>query len=213
MSVFGTLLIVGFARTDAPDQPWTIHGQVVDEQGTPVEDFDAAMFWLANGNWWDEAGQLLPAAAAGKLWTNEGVLAPSPHSIATRLPEGRFSLTVDGYERATIFAVDKRRERGGVISVDQHAADKPVTITLVPLVRVTAKVHCSEAGRTPDWTNAVVYVPDDQGNRSFRGEVSFTSRAIVVGSPPSATILLARYCAWPCSSGTSCRKNCESCGR
>jgi thiol-disulfide isomerase/thioredoxin len=178
-SFLAILIIIGCARADDSDQPWQIHGQAVDELGTPVEDFEAATFWLANGNWWDETGELLPEAAAGKLWTNEGVLAPGPHEIAKRLPDGRFSLTVDGYPRVAMFAVDKRRERGGVVSVDQNAADKPITIRMVPLVRVTAKVYCSEAGRTPDWSNAVVYVPDGKGNRtklmicgSFRGEVS-----------------------------------------
>ena len=38
-------------------ESWEIHGQVVDEQGTPVEDFDAAKFWSSNGKQWDEAGE------------------------------------------------------------------------------------------------------------------------------------------------------------
>ena len=119
-------------------------------------------------------------ALAEKLWTNEGVLAPSPKQTAKRLPEGKFSLTVDGDRWVTIFAVDRRHERGGIVSVEQSAADEPVTITLAPLVRVTAKVYCSEAGRTPEWSSAQVFVPDDKGHQtkvmicgSFRGRVSF----------------------------------------
>ena len=104
MSVLATLILVGVARADDSDQPWQIHGQVVDEQGKPVEDFEAATFWLSNGNWWDERGELLKEAAAGKLWTNEGVLAASPKQRAKRLPEGKFSLTVDGFPRITLFA-------------------------------------------------------------------------------------------------------------
>jgi thiol-disulfide isomerase/thioredoxin len=179
-SVLAILVIAGCARTDPSDQSWQIHGRVVDEHGAPVEDFEAATFWLANGNWWDETGELLKEAAAGKLWTNEGVLAASPQQIAKRLPDGRFSLTVDGQSRVPFFAVDKRHERGGIALVEQSAADKPVTITLAPLVRMTAKVDCSEAGRTPDWSSAAVYIPDDKGNTSklmicgsFRGEISF----------------------------------------
>ena len=38
-----------------------------------------------------------------------------------------------------------------------------------------------------------------------------TEKAVVVGSPPRATILFARYCACICSSATSPRKNCASC--
>ena len=62
-SVLAIFLLVGFARADDSDKPWQIHGQVVDEQGKPVEDFEAATFWLANGNWWDKKGELLKDGA------------------------------------------------------------------------------------------------------------------------------------------------------
>src|ERR1043165_8454316 len=102
ISVLAILMLVGSARGDDSDGPWQIHGQVVDEQGAPVEDFEAATFWLANGNWWDEKGDLLKEAAAGKRWTHEGVLAPSPKEIAKRLPGGKFSLTTDRGPRVSI---------------------------------------------------------------------------------------------------------------
>src|SRR4051794_15653804 len=180
LSVLATLILVGAARAEDPDQPWQIHGQVVDEEGKPVENFEAATFWLSNGNWWDERGELLKEAAAGKLWTNEGVLVASPKQGVKRLLEGRFSLTVDAYPRITLFAADKRHERAGIVSVARSAADKPVTITIAPLTRVTAKVYSSEAGRTPDWTTAAIWVPGDKGKDwrlmrcgSFRGQISF----------------------------------------
>src|SRR3954469_7222168 len=180
LGVLATLMLVVAARADDSDRPWQIQGQVVDQQGKPVEDFEAGMFWLSNGNWWDERGELLKEAAAGKLWTNEGVLVASPDKRAKRLAEGRFSLTVDGYERAVLFALDERHERGGIVSVDQSAADEPVTIRIAPLTRVTAKVYSSEAGRTPDWTTAAIWVPGDKGKYwrlmrcgSFRGQISF----------------------------------------
>jgi thiol-disulfide isomerase/thioredoxin len=179
-SVLATLILVGAARADDSDKPWQIHGQVVDEQGNPVGDFEAGMFWLSNGNWWDERGELLKEAAAGKLWTNEGVLVAGPKQRAKQLSQGRFSLTVDGYKRIVLLALDKRHERGGIVSVDQSAADKPVTITIVPLTRVTAKVYSAEAGRTPEHTSALIWVPGDKGNDwklmlcgSFRGQISF----------------------------------------
>src|SRR6185369_16188416 len=106
LSVLATLILVGAARADDSDQPWQIHGLVVDEQGKSVEDFEAATFWLSNGNWWDERGELLKEAAAGKLWTNEGVLVASPKKGVKRLSEGRFTFTVDGYERVTLCALD-----------------------------------------------------------------------------------------------------------
>ena len=176
-SLLAILMLVGAARADDSDKPWQIHGQVVDEQGVPVEDFEAATWWLSNGNWWDEKGELLEEASAGKLWTNEGVLATHPRNMVERLPEGRFSLTVEGWSRKPIFALDKRHERGGIVVVEQSAADQAVTITLAPLVRVTAKVYCSEAGKTPDWLSAQIYVSDGKSKLitcgSYRGEISF----------------------------------------
>ena len=174
------LIFVGAVRAGESDQPWHIQGEVVDELGTPVEDFQAATFWVSNGNWWDDSGELLEEAVAGKLWTNEGVPAPMPLRTATSQPEGRFTLTVDGPPRVSILAVDKRRERGGIVFVEQNAADDPVAITMVPLVRVTAEVYCSEAGRTPDWSNVWVFPVGDKATYhrlmicgSYRGEVSF----------------------------------------
>jgi hypothetical protein len=173
------LILVGTVRAGEVIKSWEIQGQVVDEHGKPVEDFEAATFWLANGNWWDERGELLKEAAAGKLWTNEGVLVPSSHNRVTRLPEGKFSLAIDGHPRITLLALDKRHEHGGMVSVDQSAADKPVTIKIVPLTRVTAKVYSAEAGKTPEQTNALIWVPGDKGKYwklmlcgSFRGQIS-----------------------------------------
>ena len=39
-------LLAPIARADAAEESWEIHGQVVDEQGKPVEDFEAATFWV-----------------------------------------------------------------------------------------------------------------------------------------------------------------------
>ncbi len=39
-------MLAPIARADAADESWEIHGQVVDEQGKPVEDFEAATFWV-----------------------------------------------------------------------------------------------------------------------------------------------------------------------
>lgn len=179
IAVLAILSIAAVVRADDSEKPWQINGQVVDEQGTAVEDFEAATWWLSNGNWWDESGELLQDAAAGKLWTNEGVLATHPRNMVKRLPDGRFSLTVEG-PRIPILALDKHHERGGMVWVEQSEGEKPVTITLEPLVRVTAEVYCSEAGKTPEWSSAQIYVPVEKGNRSklmtcgsFRGEISF----------------------------------------
>jgi len=120
------------------------------------------------------------SADIGGFWKEEGVLAAHPSQMAKRLPEGKFSLSVNNRPRISVFAVDKRRKRGGFVPVEKSAADKHVTIKIGPLVRVHGKIYCPEAGRTPDWTMAVVHPPGDRENYlrftqcgSVRGEFSF----------------------------------------
>ncbi len=178
-SVLAILILINVARADDTDQPWQIHGHVVDEQGKPVDDFEAASFWSSNGKLWDDAGNVLETA--GSPWKDEGVLVADPKRIAKHLPDGKFSLTPKaGLSRATVLAVDKRHERGGIALVEQNAADKPVTITMRPLARVTGKVFSAEAGKTPDISSANVHAVSDKSSysnftmcRSMRGEISF----------------------------------------
>jgi len=54
--ILSILILAAVAQADNPDQ-WEIRGQVVDENGAPVEDFEAASFWSSNGKQWDEAGR------------------------------------------------------------------------------------------------------------------------------------------------------------
>src|SRR5438445_807494 len=51
-----TILVLASSGCGAENrgQSWEIRGQVVDEQGVPVEDFEAASFWSSNGKQWDE---------------------------------------------------------------------------------------------------------------------------------------------------------------
>ena len=180
-SVLAIAMIAGVAGADDSDAPWEIHGQVVDEYGKPVEEFEAATFWSSNGKQWDDAGEFFKGDRAGfKIWKEEGVLAAFPKKIAKHLPDGTFSVAVDDRPRVSVFVTDKAQARGGFVSVDKEAADDAVTITLATLVRVHGKVFCLEADRTPDWTMAVVHPVGDQQNYlhftqcgSFKGEFSF----------------------------------------
>ncbi len=152
------------------NESWEIHGQVVDEQGKPVEDFVAATFWSANGKQWDDAGKYINADQAnlGKYWKEEGTLAPYPPGLATRTGAGKFKVTVEKRARVSIFITDITRQHGGYLVVERREADKPVTFTLLPLVRVTGNIYCSEAKKTPGWTMAVVHPPGDmEGSLQF----------------------------------------------
>ena len=103
--ILAILLFAGTARAQDPVLSWQVNGRVVDEQGTPVEDYEVSTFWFANGNWWDERGELLEDAKAGKLWTNEGDLAASPKNVAKRLSRGRFTLPIEGLSNVEIAAM------------------------------------------------------------------------------------------------------------
>ena len=178
--VLAILILVGVARADDSDRSWQIHGQVVDEEGKPVEDFDAATFWSSNGNLWAKLEAVKGSLAdMGRVWNEEGVLFARAEDMVERQPEGKFTFTVDDGPQESLFAVDKRQERGGFALIDQSAADQPVTITLAPLVRVTCQVYCSEAGRTPDWSAVQPYPVGVKGpypkftlGGSVRGEIS-----------------------------------------
>jgi hypothetical protein len=81
VSVLAILIVVRFARADDSGQSWQIHGQVVDEQGAAVEDFEAATFWLSNGNWWNDAGELFKEAKEGNPADPTGKAAWRPPSL------------------------------------------------------------------------------------------------------------------------------------
>jgi thiol-disulfide isomerase/thioredoxin len=198
------LVLVAVAPRGASGQTWEIQGQVVNERGAPIEDFEAASFWSSNGRQWDEAGNHIKTTGlsdAGKVWKEEGVLAAYPIVVATRLPEGKFRLSVSDRPRVSVFAIDNKQERGGFVSVEKNAADQPVTITLKPLVRVHGTIYCSEAARTPDWSMVVVHPPNDRTNYlhftdcgSVQGKFSFLLPPgkydlDVYSSSPSARIL------------------------
>lgn len=147
-------------RAEEPAESWHVQGRVVDEQGAPVDDFVAATFWSANGKLWDEAGEYIKVdsdAELTKLWKEEGVLAASPRFTAERLGDGRFTLAVEQKERTAVFVTDAQQRKGGVVRVERDQADQPIAVTLAPLVRVTGKVYCPEARKTPGWTMAYVH--------------------------------------------------------
>ena len=63
---------------------WTVEGRVVDQQGEPVLDFDAAHYWSANGRQWDEEGkapELQTEEEIAEFWDDEGKMLPWPGSL------------------------------------------------------------------------------------------------------------------------------------
>lgn len=182
--------IAGCGKTRDLREPWEIHGRVVDDQRNPVEDFVAATLWSCNGATWyhdglwhNDNGNLIKANGAadlGKFWTDEGTLEPYPTCLAKHSSGNEFTLTMQDAPRAAVFAVDQEQRRGGCACVEYDTRREPITIKLLPLVRVTGKIYCPQAQRTPDWTMAIVHLPADSENYlqlarcgSLNGELSF----------------------------------------
>ncbi|HTM54964.1 MAG TPA: TlpA disulfide reductase family protein [Pirellulales bacterium] len=159
---FIVMLLLPIVANAAEDQSsWQIHGRVIDEQGNPVEDFEAATYWSSNGRRWEDDGSFY-ADAAKLIPKNEGELAAYPTALAKRLTAGRFTQNVAGDRScASVFATDKGKRRGGYVSVEKSARDREVTIKLVPLTRLTGKIFCSKLKRTPDLTFADPHPPGD----------------------------------------------------
>ncbi len=174
------IIATSMQKTDLPDsiaKSWTIDGEVVDENGQPVEEFSAAATWSANGIYWNKSGDI-PPNERKNVWKREGVLAVHPRYLANMKSKGNFSLKIQDRPRAPIFAVNADHTHGGIAVVERSSAKKRVRIELNPLVRVTGDVFCPEAGRAPGWAKAEIYVVGG-GNSyltqcgTYQGNVSF----------------------------------------
>src|SRR4051812_48949000 len=128
--VVALAVFVGRSVDAEPEEKWEIRGQVVNEEGRPVEDFEAGTFWSSNGKQWDEAGAPIKTGSddLGKLWKEEGVLAAWPKWMAERLPGGKFKIMVEDRPRVAIFATDKRHTRGGYVAVEKKLRVDGITI-------------------------------------------------------------------------------------
>jgi len=183
-SVLMILILMGAARADDSNQSWEIRGRVVDVYGKPVEDCEVSTYWSSNGKQWNDAGEVFKVeskADRANFWKEEGVLAARSQNLAERLPDGQFTnLRINGPSRVSVVAIDGARQLGGLVVAERSASRKPVTITLLPLVRVTGKIYCPEIKGTPGWTVATVHPAGDSENclhfthcGSLKGEFSF----------------------------------------
>ena len=111
-------------------QAQKVTGQVVDSTGKPVAEAEVAAFWMAD----------------------KGTLQPF-NSVKTN-SEGKYAIDVQFYGRAqALFAADKERHTGALVTIEPKNSDKPVEIKLGPLVRVHGDFFCKELDRKPQWTN------------------------------------------------------------
>ncbi len=167
-------------KEDPPDfmaNRGSFQGEVVDSDGNPVEDFEAATIWSSNGVYWNESDEI-PEDKRPSIWQSEGELAARPRYLAKQNSNGKFTLTIVDRPRAPVFAVDSDHRSGGIVLVERSAASQPIRIELKPLARVTAEFYCPETGKAPDWTKAEIYVANGDNIfltqcGTYQGKVSF----------------------------------------
>lgn len=159
------------------NKTWTIQGRVVDPSGTRVKVYDAASIWSSNGKYWNDAGEV-PTEGQAQIWKNEGDLANRPQFSATVNAEGEFSLEVSDRPRAPVLAVSKDRTLGGLVLVNRRSSEEALTVRLSRLTRVTANLYCPEAGKSPKWGLAQIYLAGGDNIPitscgTYQGHVSF----------------------------------------
>ncbi len=173
------LVLIQQSVTARSRGPVTITGEVVDQFGAPVEDFDVASFWSANGVVWDKYGNNMPADPSA--WTDEGVMEPMPSTTALPLPQGCFRLQLpEEREAYSLVAMSKKRNMGGIVLVAREAAMSPAVISVQSLVNVHGSIICRENGVVPRVTDVSIHPASDEGRhapvarcRSVKGRFSF----------------------------------------
>ena len=164
-------------------------GNVVDTQGNPVADVDVSPFWLANGTRIKADGtsfDLQDPMQLKEFWGHVGEMSPPgvyDEEVFHTGKDGTFSIRVSSRIRA-IIAMNAARTLGGIAEIlDPTNINKPLKITLEPLVRVHGQMKSSVPEKSASWVHLYVEIPEDVNrplamNRivscgSFSGEFEF----------------------------------------
>ncbi len=176
------LVLIQQAATARSRGPVTITGEVVDQSGAPVEDYDVASFWSANGVLWDKYGNNMSPDPS--VWTDEGAMEPMPNATALPLPQGCFRLQFpEEREVYSLVAMSKNRNMGGIVLVGREAAKSPAVISVHALVNVHGSIICRENGVVPRLTDVFLYPASDEGNiRPAGSPLPFSQRAFLLSA-------------------------------
>jgi thiol-disulfide isomerase/thioredoxin len=129
------------AKADAKETPpapvtQKVKGRVVDSAGKPVAGVDVSRLWYAGRD-----SKYLP-------YEPKKTGADGSFEIELTFFYGR------GYVLATF---DPDFKQGGLALIEPANADKPLTITIGPLVHFHGKYECKELGKPVGWTNTLVF--------------------------------------------------------
>jgi hypothetical protein len=155
------------AQANAADDAWIVHGQVLDSQGKPAPGVDVAVFWNCNGIPLTEIRRIEKEQAQGhkpdttKLDAVEGPMEPWGLAPTKTDADGRFASRMTRSQYYLV-AIDKQRQRGGLILSRPTDASSTVTIKLGPLVRMHGRLRVAGTNRPPDHSVVVARIPDSE---------------------------------------------------
>lgn len=125
----------------------TVAGRVTDADGKPIAGAKVASFW----EWKDDAMK--------------------PYKASVSEADGSFTAKVNYYDKPVVLmAIHDKSGRGGLVRLDEETIDKPVAITLAPLVSLHGKFESAGLGRKLEWTN--VYMSVEPGRVRIAGSQS-----------------------------------------
>jgi thiol-disulfide isomerase/thioredoxin len=165
--IFAILMVllgadVASPRRSTAAESREVRGRVVDEMGAPVASADVSYTWRANGPCYDDNGKLIKRTdgTLKEFWAHVGDMAPSGVKPAKTGRDGRFVLSVHP-SFFFVMAMDKSRQRGGLVFLPPENGPAEIEIRLGPLIRVKGSLEGPRPGERPSWTNVYTLVPDD----------------------------------------------------
>jgi thiol-disulfide isomerase/thioredoxin len=164
--VIGTVWVFTSPACGADD--FTVHGVVIDPDGSPVEDANVCKFWRANGSVLKSDGKpfdLSDEQNVLQFWGNLGDMQPfaNSESIATTDQDGRFDVQVsDGVSRV-VMAMDSARRFGGIAEIPSSKDSdlSRVRIRLKPLITVRGRMTSVAERKTVNWSHVYVNLPEN----------------------------------------------------
>jgi thiol-disulfide isomerase/thioredoxin len=156
------ILLPGGARVTAAERQ--VRGRVIDADGKPVAGAAVDCFWRANGPAKDANGKPLDLKIEQNVklfWSNLGAMEPTvlARSVVTA-GDGRFSLAIPDIYHG-VMAMDRDRQRGGLVIIAKGREDQPLEIKLAPLVCVRGSFEGPAPGQKPHWTHVYIRLPED----------------------------------------------------
>ncbi len=118
-------------------ETFTVTLKAVDAEKMPAAKVDVALYWSVKG----------------------GAMTASAEKAVSTDANGKAVLSVDDWqEKRPVLMLSADRKLGGIVSVSKEDDGKELTVTLLPTVRIKARLECKELNSRPSWVNTMVSV-------------------------------------------------------